>query len=428
MELKKYSNHLINAILIYSIFIAALCISFDTVNTLKYGAIDLRNRVVGSRLLLKGEDPYYFKWDNDTPEYYVDARDFYKDLPVSRVTVPPTFLLLHIPFAKIDYKTQQILWAIFQWMMLIFIIAIFSKMADSEIRSKIIWIIGLLCIAGSFFWRLYIEKGQLYVFYAFLIVLAYWISKKSFKYNLFISGFILGLTISLRPPVILMGIPLLIFRKWKALIGSILGMIIGISSSFIVADLSIWKSYFSAMKIHEQFHLGIIKPIIELHPNFNIIEGVKNSVLSGDLPMIDSSFQEIFKRYLNIQVQSHILWISLIIIILFFSILLFGNRKKKISTEMIFLIGLTLVFLSEFFLPAARLSYNNVIWLPLLSFIIIIPKNMKRLLNFGLIFLFSAFLFNSLYRIFFKFILLADFCMLLYIVIMMFYLLEKEVD
>ncbi len=397
-------------------------------NTLKYGAIDLRNRVVGARLLLKGEDPYYFKWNNDTPEYYVDARDFFKDLPVSRVTVTPSFLLLHASFAKINYKTQQILWAIFQWMMLIFVIVIFSKIADSEIKSKIIWIIGLLLIAGSFFWRLYIEKGQLYIFYVFLIVLAYWISKKDFKYNLLIAGIMLGFTLSLRPPVILMGIPFLIYRKWKVIVGGIIGIITGISSSFIIADFSVWQNYFSAMKIQELFHLGIIKSSIGLHPNFNMIEGVKNSVLSGDLPMIDSSFQEMFRRYLDVQVQSNILWISLIILILSFSIFLFRKRKQEISIEMIFLIGLTLVFLSEFFLPAARLSYNNVIWLPLLSFIIIIPKDMKRLLNFGLIFLFSAFLFNSLYRIFFKFILLADFCMLFYSVIMMLYLLEKETN
>jgi hypothetical protein len=428
MKENNYSKYFIIALLIYSVLIAAVCLSFDTMNTLKYGAIDLRNRVVGARLLLKGEDPYYFKWDNDTPEYYVDARDFFNDLPVSRVTVTPSFLLLHAPFAGIPYKTQQILWAIFQWMMLIFIIVIFTKITDSEIRSKIIWIIGLLLIAGSFFWRLYIEKRQLYIFYVFLIVLAYWISKKDFKYNLLIAGIILGFTLSLRPPVILMCIPFLIYRKWKVIVGGIIGIITGISSSFIIADFSVWQNYFSAMKIQELFHLGIIKPSIGLHPNFNMIEGVKNSVISGNLPMIDSSFQEILRRYLNIQVQSNILWISLIIPILFFSIFLFRKRKQEISIEMIFFIGLTLVFLSEFFLPAARLSYNNVIWLPLLSFIIIIPKDMKRLLNFGLIFLFSAFLFNSLYRIFFKFILLADFCMLLYIIIMMFYLLEKEVD
>jgi hypothetical protein len=428
MKKNKYINIFTIILLGYSIIMAAICISFDTMNTLKYGAIDLRNRVVGARLLLEEEDPYYFKWNNETPEYYVDARDFFYNLPVSRLTVPPSFLLLHAPFARIPYKTQQILWAIFQWMMLIFIIVVFSKITDSGIKSKIIWIIGLLLIAGSFFWRLHIEKGQVYMLFAFLIVLAYWISKQDFKYNFLIAGIILGFTLSLRPPVILMGIPFLIYRKWKVITGGIIGVIIGIASSFIIADFSTWQNYFSAMKIHELFHLGIIQSSISLHPNFNIIEGVKNSVISGNLPMIDSSFQELFRRYLDVKVQSSILWISLITVILLFSIFLFRKRKQDVSIEMIFLVGLTLVFLSEFFLPAARLSYNNVIWLPLLSFIIIIPKDLKRLLNFNLIFLFSAFLFNSLYRIFYKFILLADFCMLFYIIIMMLYLLEKEAD
>ncbi len=41
---------------------SAICISFDTVNILKYGSLDLRNRVVGTRVLLEGSDPYFFKW------------------------------------------------------------------------------------------------------------------------------------------------------------------------------------------------------------------------------------------------------------------------------------------------------------------------------------------------------------------------------
>jgi len=123
---------------------SAICISFDTVNTLKYGALDLRNRVVGVRVLLDGEDPYFFKWEQETPEEIVDARDFYSNFPMSRLTVPPTILMLHAPFAGVTYKTQQIFWAIMQWILLLMSIIMLSNTTDSIIRKKVIWIIGLL--------------------------------------------------------------------------------------------------------------------------------------------------------------------------------------------------------------------------------------------------------------------------------------------
>ncbi|MHA2017027.1 MAG: hypothetical protein ACTSXY_02005, partial [Promethearchaeota archaeon] len=143
MKTTKYLRILVNALLIYSVLMSAICISFDTVNTLKYGALDLRNRVVGVRVLLNEEDPYFFKWEQDTPEEFVDARDFYSNFPMSRLTVPPSVLLLHSPFASIPYKTQQILWAFIQWLLLLLSIILLSNTTDSIIKKKIIWIIGL---------------------------------------------------------------------------------------------------------------------------------------------------------------------------------------------------------------------------------------------------------------------------------------------
>ena len=374
MELEKYSNHLINAILIYSIFIAALCISFDTVNTLKYGAIDLRNRVVGTRVLLDGKDPYFFKWDDNTPEYFVDARDIYSNFPMSRLTVPPSVLLLHSPFASIPYKTQQILWAFIQWILLLVSILLLADIARSKIQKKIIWIVGLLFIAGSFFWRMHVSIGQNYILYTFLIILSFWLAKQKFKTHYFLSGFILGITTAFRFPVLLFAIPFLIQKKWRIITGGITGIIIVFSSTFFVANIGIWKSYFASLKFHEQFHLSILEPIYGLHPN-SVIDGIKNAVFSANLPRADSSFQDIFRRYLNIKVHSQTLEISLIIILIVIIFFLYKNRSEKKSMEYLFFVGVALIFISEYFLPAARLSYNNVIWLPLLSFIIIRTSN-----------------------------------------------------
>lgn len=396
---------------------SAICISFDTVNTLKYGAIDLRNRVVGTRVLLDGKDPYFFKWDQNTPEEYVDARDFYIDLPVSRLTVPPSVLMLHAPFVYIPYKTQQILWAIMQWILLLLSILLLSNTTDSIIKKKILWIIGLLIIASSFFWRLHIDKGQIYILFVFLISLSYWFAKR--KENYIFSGFILGLTASFRPPVILMGIPFLIKRKWKFIVSGLAGIIVSFVSSLLIAPFSIWKSYFNSMEFHEKFHLLIIQPTYGFF-NKNVVDGIKNAIFSANLPIEDSSIQDMLRIFFNLKTKANILELSLIICILVLTIFLWRRIDRIKDSLSLFYIGIVFVIISSFFLPAARLSYMNVYWLLPLSLIAVKTGDLKLIIKPELILLILGIILNTTFRVFPKGIIISDYLMLVYFVITLF--------
>ncbi len=393
---------------------SAISISYDTVNTLKYGALDLRNRVVGTRVQLDGKDPYFFKWDQSTPEKYVDARDFYYDLPVSRLTVPPNVLTLHAPFAGIPYKTQQILWAIMQWILLLISIILLSNIANSIIKKKIIWIIGLLIIASSFFWRLHIDKGQIYILFLFMIILSYWLVKK--KDNYILSGFILGLTASFRPPVILMGIPYLIKRKWKFILSGLIGMIISFVSSLFIAPFSIWKSYFNSMEFHEKFHLLIIRPTYGFY-NKIVVDGIKNAIFSANLQIEDSSIQDILRIFFHLKVKALILEISLLVCILVLIVFLWKRIVKTESNTLLFYVGLIFVIISSFFLPAARLSYMNIYWLPPLSLIVIKTNDIKNILKPELVFVIAGIALNTMFYIFPKGVILSDYLILSYLVI-----------
>ncbi len=393
---------------------SAICISFDTVNILKYGSLDLRNRVVGTRVLLEGNDPYFFKWEQETPEVIVDARDFYSNFPMSRLTVPPTILMLHAPFAGVTYKTQQILWAIMQWILLLMSIIMLSNTTDSIMRKKVIWIIGLLLIASSFFWRVHVDKGQIYILFVFLISLSYWLSKR--KENDLLSGFVLGLTVSFRPTVILMGIPFLIKRRWKLIISGLAGILVSIISSLLIAPLSIWKSYFSSMEFHEKFHLLIMQPAYGFF-NKNNVDGIKNAIFAADLPQEDSSIQDILRIFFDLKVKANILELSLIICILILTVLLWKRIVKTKSDVTLFYIGFVFVIISSFFLPAARLSYINVYWLLPLSFIVLKADVLKWILKPELVLLIVGIVLNTTFRIFPKGIILSDFLILFYVVI-----------
>jgi len=414
MKINEFKIHklTLNKILIFSIIIATLGFITDFKNTFKYGGMDLRNRVIGARLLIDGADPYYHKWDETMSERFLDPHDC-PLAPVNRVTVPPTVLTLHSIIASLHYKIQRIIWFIFQWVLFLLSLVLFSKSTKLKYKSKLIWIIGLFFISGSYYWRLHVEKGQIYILYVFLITLSFWLSQQNFKTSSFLSGFFIGLTASLRPPVIFMSIPLFIYKKWKLLLGNIIGLMMGLSSSFILGNISVWKKYSSAMQIWGKIHLGIIS---RRHDGFSQIsaEGLDNLTILADIPLHDSSLQYVFKTFLGISLSSNLLIIFLGFSILFFSIFMYNSRNKHVSIGNVFLIGITLVFLCEFFIPAARLSYNDIIWLIPLSLIIINYDLIKLLLNPVSVLLLLSIIFSTSFHLITCHWLISDYAMLLF--------------
>jgi len=147
----------------------ALLVSFgmDLANTVQGGAIDLRNRITGVRLLEHGVDAYHYKWSNVDPPEYCDPYNNPK-LPVSKTTATPALLMLHVPLAALPYRVAQFLWFFAQWLLLLGTGWLWLR-ACATSRAR--------CVAALFFvgftytaaWRLHAERGQAYVLLAFLL-------------------------------------------------------------------------------------------------------------------------------------------------------------------------------------------------------------------------------------------------------------------
>ena len=97
---------IISILLITSIFFTVVGFLQDMENSANYGGIDLRNRVIGARLIKANYDPYFFKWSEEYSEFFLDPRD-HPNLPVNRVTVPPTILMIHSIFSDISYTIRM---------------------------------------------------------------------------------------------------------------------------------------------------------------------------------------------------------------------------------------------------------------------------------------------------------------------------------
>ena len=362
-------NSILNLLLIFAVLISVLGVVCDFESVLNHKGVDFRTRVIGSRLLMKGLDPYYFRWSKGQPDLFVDPHDDPSNI-VSRISVPPTVLTIHSTMAGLPYETQRLVWFVFQWALFLLTLILFSKSTASAVKSKVIWILGLFFISGSYFWRFHIESGQIYILYVFLMAVSYWILQRQDTTGSILSGFLLGFTASLRPNVIFMGIPMVVYKKWRLLFGMGLGVLLTISFTVTATGISVWKSYISAMPILSAINLSPRKAFDgACYPR--MIEGIPYDLLGrgNDSPSCVSSLQDIFKK-LGIILPFDIFAIFLIIILLFIPFL-YKFHIKNISTSMLFLIGAVLVFISEFFLPANRWSYTDVIWIIPLSLIII---------------------------------------------------------
>ena len=133
----KKKINIFNIFLLLAILITAVGLFVDVQNTLTYIGTDLRNRVVGARLVIEGIDPYFFKWVPGLSDRLYDPLDDPSQI-LSKVSVPPTVLALHSIIARLPYMQQKILWLMFQWAAFTGITSIFLKSNTSQIKRSLI--------------------------------------------------------------------------------------------------------------------------------------------------------------------------------------------------------------------------------------------------------------------------------------------------
>ncbi|WP_319419442.1 hypothetical protein [Pleurocapsa sp. FMAR1] len=148
MELTK-NNKIINLLVIVAIVITIIGFLVDLRNTLIYPGTDLRNRIVGARLMLEGIDPYFFKWHPGLSARFYDPLDISTEL-LSKVSVPPTVLALHSAIAGLSYLQQKVIWLIVQWAALLGTVLIFLKTSNSQSENNLILVVSFFLPTACF--------------------------------------------------------------------------------------------------------------------------------------------------------------------------------------------------------------------------------------------------------------------------------------
>jgi len=421
-------KYILNIVLIFTIVIAARAFVVSLSDTRETGGVDLRNRVVGARVMLEGMDPYHFKWSEEYPESLLDPLDNPFG-SVSRVSVPPTVLMLHAPLANVTYSVQRYLWFLAQWAFLLLSIFLFANCAGSRNKAKAIWCVGLF-LAATHMWLFHLERGQIYILYVFLIALSYWLCRHPQRSLSFLGGAALGLAASLRPTLAILVLPPLIFRRRSLAAGMITGLLMSIIFCTAPFGTSIWGYYLSAMPHHEKVNLGEERNDCLAYTDMETIEGMDNLSFALRSPESNSSIQYLLKKFFKITLSSTVLFLLMALFLAFASFYLFKFRKCGISITILFLVGMVMFLVSEYFLPAVRGSYMEVMWVVPLSLILIASDNFavmdKRKLASSLFFLFIGIFFTTVLIWNTYCVIIGDFSMTIFFILMAYLLFSSQ--
>jgi hypothetical protein len=341
----------------------ALLVSFiiDAMNTSAGGAIDLRNRITGARLLESNINPYTYKWTRDDQEIYCDVYNN-PNVPVSKTTASPALLLLHAPLAALPYRDGEFAWLIAQWLLLLGTGWLWWRACTAEWQRRGI----ALVLTGFTFtaaWRLHAERGQSYVLLAFIFAawLALTLDRRWTRH--WAVGIVAGILIAIRPTFLLL-VPFLALHRRAQLIGVAIGLLVSVGAPML-AHQPCWPEYYAAMQVNSELYRNDINPRPGALHWPATLEGM-DTRLMGKFAVIPYADFSVFAlmRWFGVEHewlgdQAWPAWPPLLAVAVGFGIWLAVTFRR---TPENLLAGLAAwVFLADLFLPAYRDSYNDVL-------------------------------------------------------------------
>ncbi len=335
----------------------------DIRHTAQGGAIDLRNRVTGARLAAEGIDPYFYKWKPGDGERFCDPYNA-SHYPVSRTTVTPLVLALHAPVAGLPYRFQQWCWLVLQYLLLL---ASFAAWARRRPESVLLWgLIFLLALCAAPFWRLHVDRGQIYVLYsAAFLFLASWPTQAGPLLQA-APGFGAAILAALRPVYLIScAAPLLLSpRQAPRILTAGAGLAAGASLAAVIPTLlwgpAVWTDYVQAMRKHSQLYLERFQDRAPATAFPAEIEGMPLDTLVhfAKIPFADASIYRMTSFGLS-PGWLLALWVLLLVPAL-------ALRAAKLPPTALWWSISSWTIIGDFLLPALRNTYNDVLVLPML--------------------------------------------------------------
>jgi len=324
------------------------------------GGTDLRNRIVGSRLMASGRSPYFYKWHSGDGQSLLDPNDNPTRLANGNTVTPAVFILTY-PLNQLNYPVIRFAWTTLQLLLILGTVWMMQK----SYEGKAPWLataVVTLSLFASDYWVMNIERGQIQVLYVFLFAVMYYVYKSKWRYGEFTSGLVGGLFIFFRPFAGIIFLGFLLHRRFNWIKGWITGLLMGLAI-FLLPNITAWKEYYKAMEEYGNECIGqghrIPISLSVIYPP--VIEGASNlrqsvSFRLTNLPAVYGVVKRLGFTYTSM--DSFIISGILIVILSYF----FVKQKKQSSSVHLFLFAFITYMVAELFMLGWRSPYAVISW------------------------------------------------------------------
>ena len=344
---------------------------------------DLRNRVVGARMIEDGKSPYFYKWKKGDPIRYYDPTNF-DSFRVAVITSSPFLHHMLVPLVNRPEVQVSKIWLAVEYLLLISMTALAYSLAKSAPGKMAVVLLSLLFLLTNA-WKKHTSLGQTYICIPFFALLFFFFFRKNKQLAYApVAGAAAACLVLIRINTIFFFIPFLfLFRQYSR--SWLLAFFIPV---FLLAgwtlanrqERGLWLDYGKAIADYTDISQG--HPAIQYNepgPQFNNWEGVDMkaaAVVEKNEPdkiySENGNFFVIVKAVTHYMIPAPVLGVAALSIIcgllLVFCARYFRRRSvPPPGLEKTAIFGFCLYMITDLFSPVYRHQYYTVQWLfPLL--------------------------------------------------------------
>ena len=335
---------------------------------------DLRNRIVGARIIEDGGSPYFYKYAPSDSVRYYDPQAFDPYL-ASICTSTPFLHRLLIPLADLPFATIMRIWMVLLWVIYLAMAGYALLYARAPLaRGAVIVVATLFLLTNA--WELHTRYGQTYLLVPAFAMLIFALSRRSGRWWSVVTGVAAAALVMIRPNAVLFLVPLLFVRgfRWWSLLPGFLALIWVLASP---GERRLWGDYEAMLgqqvKIHQD--LGPTRRPVPTDPGFRQWEGINMDTVKArlirDPVRIYSENGNIFVLYRKITGRPMAVTIltlfGVLAVLLVAFMMIVRRRQGDLQPAQFAIIGFCLYMISDLFSPIYRHAYYGVQWLmPLL--------------------------------------------------------------
>jgi len=331
---------------------------------------DLRNRVVGARIIEDHGSPYFYKWRPGDSVRYYDPQAF--DIYTPSISTSTPFLhRLLIPLADLPFATAMRVWLVVLYVLYLAMVAyalVISR--DGQARLAVVLVAILFLLTNA--WALHTKYGQTY-----LLIPALAMSVFTLRRRPWLAGWAAAALVAVRPNAVLALLPFVFMRGFKW-VWVIPGIIVLFWVFVEGHDRELWADYramvYAQVQIHQE--LGAETRPAAVDPGYVRWEGVdmdtvRARIMRDPVP-IYSENGNLFVLYRKVTGRGMSLVLLGVLGVLSIgavmtALVVVRRRYGDLEPTQLAIIGFCLYMISDLLSPIYRHSYYGVQWiLPLL--------------------------------------------------------------